>query len=146
MSDSIRLHPRYGVNPMIPRCFFCGAQKNEIVLLGAACLGEAPMTGHLAGDLEPCDDCGEVMKHGVILISCRTDTPDDQKDNPVRTGGWVAVSDDAVRRWFGESAEHLLKSRVGFLADDAWDKIGLPRGEALDGVPTSIEEFRQQRS
>ena len=34
MSNSIKLSEKYGVNPTIPVCFFCGMPKNEIALLG----------------------------------------------------------------------------------------------------------------
>ena len=34
MSKSIKLSEKYGVNPTIPVCFFCGIPKNEIALLG----------------------------------------------------------------------------------------------------------------
>ena len=30
----IRLSKKYGVNPSIPICFWCGQEKNEIALLG----------------------------------------------------------------------------------------------------------------
>ena len=31
---SIRLSKEHGVNPAIPICYFCGEEKNEIVLAG----------------------------------------------------------------------------------------------------------------
>ena len=34
MSDSIKISPKHGVNPTIPRCFFCGKEKNMVALLG----------------------------------------------------------------------------------------------------------------
>ena len=59
MSDSIKLSPKYGVNPTIPCCFFCGKEKNEIALLGKVGKRdediEAPM--HMVIDYEPCDEC-----------------------------------------------------------------------------------------
>lgn len=47
--SSVRLHPKYGVNPTIPTCFWCGKDKNEIALLGAAYKEEAPM--HMQGEI-----------------------------------------------------------------------------------------------
>lgn len=32
--SSIKVSPKYGVNPTIPVCFFCGKPKNEIALMG----------------------------------------------------------------------------------------------------------------
>lgn len=32
--SGVKISPKYGVNPTIPCCFFCGKPKNEIALLG----------------------------------------------------------------------------------------------------------------
>ena len=32
--SGIKISPKYGVNPTIPVCFWCGKQKNEIALMG----------------------------------------------------------------------------------------------------------------
>jgi hypothetical protein len=116
---SIRLHKEHGLNPTIPTCFICGKEKNEVVLLGAAFKEQAPM--HMVLDKSPCDQCKEYMKLGVILISVKDGS---DHEDPYRTGGWVVVKKEAARRMFGES---LGKSRMAFLEDTAWDKIGLPR-------------------
>ena len=52
MSNNIRLHKKYGLNPTLSTCFYCGKETGEIALLGAAYDGEAPM--HLCTSLEPC--------------------------------------------------------------------------------------------
>lgn len=69
MSSSIRLSPKYGVNPTIPVCAFCGCEKNEIALLGK--IGgrediQAPMKAVL--DYIPCEKCQEQWNKGVALI------------------------------------------------------------------------------
>ena len=69
MSNGITLSPKYGVNPTIPVCFFCGEKKDEIALLGR--IGgkqdlEAPK--RVALDYEPCDKCKEQWAKGVALI------------------------------------------------------------------------------
>jgi hypothetical protein len=48
---SLRLHSKHGLNPTIPTCYFCGKEKNELVLLGAAYKEQAPM--HMTLDKEP---------------------------------------------------------------------------------------------
>jgi NAD-dependent SIR2 family protein deacetylase len=65
----MRLHPKYGVNSTISICYYCGSEKNEIVLLGAAIDEEAPRT--MIMNTEPCDQCKKYMEMGVILISVR---------------------------------------------------------------------------
>ena len=67
MSDSIRISKKHGVNPTIPVCFWCGKDKNEIVLLGK--LKEDAEAPHRAiMDYEPCDECKEYINQGVQLI------------------------------------------------------------------------------
>jgi len=63
---SLRLHQKHGVNPTICQCYFCGNDKNEIALLGAAYKEEAPMK--MIIDLEPCEACKERMETFVALI------------------------------------------------------------------------------
>jgi hypothetical protein len=118
MSRSIRLHPKYGINPTIPTCFFCGEQKNEIILMGAAYKGEAPMSIGCV-DREPCDKCANLMEKGVMLISVQDNT---DHENPYRTGKIVVITFEAAARLFPT----LGKSRMAFVEDSMWKKIGLP--------------------
>jgi len=122
----ITLSPKHGVNPAIPRCYFCGKPKNQVILAGKLPKdAEAPQDA--IWDSDPCDECLGYMKQGVILISVRVG---EQGDNPYRTGGWVVVRDEAIRRMVQpeELSEKILKERVAFVPDDAWDALGLPRG------------------
>lgn len=123
--SSIHLHPKYGVNPTVSQCFFCCKDKNELVLLGRAYKEEAPR--HMCLDREPCDECKKYMEMGVILVSVRNNETD--RNNPYRTGGFVVVKEEAAKRIFGWST---VQSRFAFVEDEAWDKIGLPRGENHD--------------
>lgn len=119
MSNSIRLHKEYGVNPTIPKCFICGKDKNEVVLLGAAYKEQAPM--HMCLDKSPCDECVGYTKQGIIIISVRDG---ESGDNPYRTGGWVVIKEEAALRFI---PENLLKKRILFLEDKVWNEVGLPR-------------------
>jgi len=119
MSNSIRLHKKYGVNPTIPKCYVCGEDKNELALLGAAYKEEAPI--HMCIDKTPCDKCLEYTKQGIIMISVRDG---ESGDNPYRTGGWVVVKEDAALRLI---PKEKLEKRILFVEDKVWDKIGLPR-------------------
>ena len=118
MSGSIRLHPQFGLNPTMPVCFFCGKDKGEIALLGAAYQGEVPM--HLCIDKEPCQECQKLMAQGVLLIAVKDGT---DQDNPYRTGAQCVIKPEAAQRMFN----NIDSSRVAFIEDAVWDKIGLPR-------------------
>lgn len=128
MSKSIRLSPKHGVNPAIPLCFFCGEPKNEVVLAGRL-PEDAEAPRHAVWDRRPCDTCTGYMKQGVILISVK-DGEEGKGDNPHRTGSWVVVTEDALRRTVQPSqlAERIIRTRVAFIPDTVWDLIGLPRG------------------
>ena len=69
MSKNIRLSKKYGVNPTIPVCFWCGKEKNEIVLLGKLLNDiEAPRNMWIPGDYEHCESCKELWNKGIKII------------------------------------------------------------------------------
>ena len=127
MSD-IKLSKKYGVNPTIPVCFFCGEPKNEIALMGK--MGgrgediEAPKNMIL--DYEPCDCCKEKMSMGITMIGVTTNAPDGRPPLTENggtklypTGRWVVVSEDFIRRSLNDAglAEAIIKARRT-VADD----------------------------
>jgi hypothetical protein len=125
--DSISLSPTYGVNPAIPKCFFCLEDKNEIILPGWL-PGDIEAPRGAVWDRRPCDKCAEYMERGVILISVRNGETG-KGDNPYRTGGWAVIKEDAIRRALTDQklAEQIIRQRVAFIEDDSWDQLGLPR-------------------
>ena len=129
--EGILLSEQHGVNPMITKCFWCGAEKNEIVLLGKL-KGDvaAPRTGII--DQEPCAECAEHMKKGVMFISVDSSkTPSNPQDAAdfYRTGAICVVSEEAVRKLIiqEEMIKFALERRVMFMDDEAWDMADLPR-------------------
>jgi len=69
MSKGIRLHPKFGLNPTMPVCFFCGRDTGEVALLGAAYHGEAPTKMVL--DKRPCAACEKEWEASIALIEAR---------------------------------------------------------------------------
>jgi hypothetical protein len=123
---SIILSQKFGVNPSMSQCYFCGEVK-EIVLTGKLPQDkEAPREA--VWNEEPCKNCAEYMKRGVILISVREG---EEGRNPYRTGGWVVVTDDYIRRALQPPAvvEEVLKKRMCFVLDNTWKLLGLPKGD-----------------
>jgi hypothetical protein len=116
MSGSIRLHKEHGLNPTISTCFFCGQDKNELVLLGAAYKEQAPM--HMVMNKEPCDTCKGYMEQGVMLISVRDG---EHGDNPYKTGKIAVVKVEYMQR-----VSPGFKGRIAFIEDSVWTKLGLP--------------------
>lgn len=137
----LRLHPKHGVNPTIPICYWCGKERNEIVLLGAAYRKEAPM--RMLMDYEPCDECKAGMARGVTLVEVAKTPNFENQTSMVKekysgdpnvaypTGTWVVVTEDWVKRTINppELRDAILKQRKAFILKSEWDGIGLPRGQ-----------------
>lgn len=138
MGKSILLHPKHGVSPTMALCFYCG-EPSEILLVGQP-RGKvrvlADPDGKMPRDVgavnyEPCQKCKEYMKQGIIVISVK-DGETDWK-NPYRTGKWVVVSEDFIKRVAKSPVkEDILKRRVAFIEDSVWEKIGLPSKEEIE--------------
>jgi hypothetical protein len=138
--SSIRLDPKYGVNPMMALCFYC-QEPGDIILFGQLNPKQREALGSMSGEAprqmcisrEPCAKCKEYMGQGIILISVDKNKSTD-KTNPYRTGGWVVLKQEAVERIITspEILESVLEKRIAFVPDEAWDFIGLPRGEVID--------------
>lgn len=124
MSKSIEISPKYGVNPTIPVCFWCGKDKNEIALMGrvrerdphtgrAVKGSDVEMPMHIVLNYEPCDCCKEQFNKGVQLIECNSRPVDerpalfkDDKGNPIYpTGRYVVLNPQAVQRIFDMKLE-----------------------------------------
>jgi hypothetical protein len=69
--ESIRLHKEWGLNPTIVTCFWCGKDKNELALLGAAYNAEAPK--NMVVNYDPCDTCKSEWKQGILLLEASTE-------------------------------------------------------------------------
>lgn len=133
MSKGIYVSPRHGVNPSVAQCFFCMEDKNEVVLFGML-RGDVEAPRQACIDYEPCDKCAAIMQAGIILVSVRAgeEQKEDNK-NPYRTGGWVALKEEALRRIITppEVVDHILRTRFAFVPDDAWVRLGLPGIKAV---------------
>jgi len=115
----IRLSEKHGVNPAIPKCFYCLGDKNELLLCGRLPKDqEAPR--NMVWDMEPCDQCKAYMAQGIIVISVKDGegekteadralhvrsqefTPARQMrpfvPNPYRTGGWWVMREEGLAR------------------------------------------------
>ena len=106
--NSIELSPKYGVNPTIPLCFWCGKPKDEIALVGRLRNGErggdyeAPK--NMVIDYEPCPNCQMGMAKGITLIEA-TDHPLSEhqaamQENAYPTGRWIVIKPEAAKRVF----------------------------------------------
>lgn len=118
MAKDIKLSPKYGVNPTIPVCAFCGKPKNEIALMGRIGDGrrgedlEAPKNCIL--DYEPCDKCKEQWAQGVAIIEV-SQTPIVENQPPISKGAYptgrvVVVREEALNGGFKKGSKALMLS------------------------------------
>lgn len=138
----------HGVNPSVGLCFYCQKAK-EVVLLGAMTIerrdrlfgpghssyddkpGDAAAPREAIYNMDPCDECKSWMEQGIIFISYDPARTEEGARNPCRTGGWVVIREEAVKRMLqGNVLEQILEKRFSFVDDEVWDKLGLPRDPA----------------
>lgn len=116
----ITLSPKYGVNPTIPVCFWCGEEKNEVALLGHIGDGrkhedfEAPM--HMVLDYEPCDKCRANMSMGFTIMEATT-RPNSTTNVPMQngvypTGRFAVIRTATARKMFHPDAMTMGKAFV----------------------------------
>jgi hypothetical protein len=124
----IKLSPQHGINPAIPVCFFCNMPKAEIILAGKL-PGDVEAPRNAVWDKQPCRRCQSIMEQAIILISIDEKLTKDSS-NPYRTGGWLAIKEEAVKRMGiqPQVVNSILRARVAFIPDETWNLMGLPRG------------------
>lgn len=148
---SIKLSPKYGVNPSIPVCFFCGQEKQEIVMFGRIGDGrkgediEAPRSAII--DYEPCDCCKTNMEKGITLIGVTTKQPAD--DRPMisknhgvyPTGKWCVVTEDCINRLVNDPnmANDIITNRKTFIDDTIIETI-IKESEQFENSNNSDEK------
>lgn len=115
MGKGIKLSPKYGVNPTLGVCFFCGEETGVVAMLGRIGDGrkhedfEAPK--RMVLDYEPCKKCREKFATGVLVMAV-TDTPPDNRppiqDGYYPTGAYVVVKPSALDGNFKEGSNALM--------------------------------------
>ena len=133
---SVILDEKYGVNPTMSNCFYCGKEK-DIILVGRAnkkmydaglCSPDGEMKKSIGViDMEPCSECAKYMEDGIIIVSVKDG---DTNDNPYRTGNMVVVQEDFIQRATDEPlTSDILKKRFTYMEDEVWNALGFPKGD-----------------
>jgi hypothetical protein len=127
------------------RCFYCNEDYG--IALDKRLRDVMPRSA--VYNMQPCPQCEEFMHQGVILISVRDGEIEQEekarqrhntvqmrrpkrqqvpyKPDPYRTGGWIVVTEDYIRRVL-PAPEQILQLRFAFVPDKDWDTVGFPRG------------------
>ena len=133
MSKGIKISPKYGVNPTIPVCFWCGKQKNEIALMGRMTDDiEAPK--NMVLDYVPCEECQSHMAMGVAVLEA-SDRPNTEGQPPMQTGVYptsrfVVITTECADRVFNAYAPWSEGKKV-FVDSDVFSHF-LPDDQSPD--------------
>ena len=105
--SGIKISPKYGVNPTIPVCFWCGKQKNEIALMGRM-KGDIEAPKNMVLDYVPCEECQNHMAMGVAVLEA-SDHPNTEGQPPMQKGVYptsrfVVVTTECADRVFNAYA------------------------------------------
>lgn len=109
------LDEKYGVNPSVNVCFWCGRDIG-VVLFGRMKGGkEAPRKCVI--DKEPCDDCRKNMSLGITLMIANSDGP---------TGQYCVVTEEYIRRVINEPMQsEILKKRKAYIDMETAKNLGI---------------------
>lgn len=111
---SIRISEKYGVNPSMDCCFYCG-EVTGIALMGKISNKdnhdvEAPR--HCCTSVTPCEKCAEKYKDYVLMVEAKSS---DSK-NPQPTGRWFALKKEVLNPAYRNSP-------VAFMLEQDFNQI-----------------------
>ncbi len=127
--SGIILHKEHGLNPTMPVCAWCGKEKGEIALLGAAYKGKAPM--RMIMDYEPCEECKAGMALGITFVEA-SPTPIAKGQMPFSggypTGRWSVITEEAFERNFKDSLDKelydsIVKARLTLMEPEVYQQV-----------------------
>lgn len=127
VKDSITLSKKYGVNPSMQICFFCG-KSIGIVLNGKIGKGdkdiEAPK--EVVVDYEPCEKCKKIFSQGLLVMGA-TDHVEDSRPEIQKglypTGSYFVIKDEAIDNFLNnlnvdENFKNHIREKKVLLMDD----------------------------
>lgn len=112
--SKIKISEQHGLNPTINVCFFCGKDK-EVMLLGKL-KGDAKAPKRIIANYLPCKDCADKMSKGRVLIEV-TDVDNNMpeiKQGFWPTGRWCVVSKETATQLFKDDTNKptLVEDKV----------------------------------
>lgn len=125
---SIRVHPKYGLNPTVPVCFWCGEDTGEVALMGAAIKGKAPSKAII--NYEPCAKCKMNMAMGLVVIECTSYQRDDHQvqmqPGAFPTGRWCVIRRESgfVQDMQEPQRSQILQAGMTFMEPASYEECG----------------------
>lgn len=133
--SKVRDEDKLGVAVVKEACRICGKSYDGPLILNTRL--SVPMAdkvkalhGKTVGFMkEPCDECKEFMKQGIIVVGIDESKTDD-KSNPWRTGNFWVMKEEAIKRMLKDDVEDfradVLKKRVMFIDIKIAAQMGFP--------------------
>lgn len=124
MAEPVKFQKRY--EPKIPKCFFCGRDKDELVFTQLN--HNRPFR-----DYKPCTSCRLKLASGLTLIAVTNRHPADGRPAIAKasngqdlypTGKWCVIREEHAETIFDPAgAERIKKSRVGYVPEPLVDQL-----------------------
>lgn len=115
---------------VVAHCFYCENAKGPQELdpfTRSPAEREKLVEGMRVLDMNPCDECRDWMKRGVMLIEVRDNLP---TEIPTRTGRMAVMNNRYIETVFNADARDLaLKNRWTYVPAGLWGQLGLDQGE-----------------
>ena len=129
MANGIRVSEKFGVNPTLCVCFWCGGETGDLALLGRL-KGDVEAARQSVINYEPCKDCKEKMGRGIALLEVE---PVAESSNPPInkgcdhsfTGRFFVISENLAGQLFtkGGLIEQMYEQRKAFLPPEVFKLI-----------------------
>ena len=152
MRGGVTLHPKYGLNPSLEKCFWCQEDTGSILLPGIKQLrpgyrqdGESPK--YVCLSYEPCDSCKVNHAKGFWLICVTTKSKKTVEIAPGvwPTGDWCVMKEEAAARIFDEDTfRSLMHHGKAFLDEEVWKTLQLDQFEDGENPRRKDEQFEPQ--
>lgn len=133
MGRSIPVSEKYGVNPSMGVCFWCGQDDGTILLLGRL-PGDAEAPRRITAGYGPCAACKVEFAKGVTLLEV-TEHGLHEHQQPITrdpdlfpTGRLLVIRDEAVERIFQPASmvADVLRRRQAFIEPEVFAKLYPP--------------------
>lgn len=123
MSNSIKLSEKYGVNPTMAVCWWCGEERGDIALLGELPNDEEAPKRTIV-DLEPCDSCREKHQQGIVLVESKSSAIKDG------TGRWLVIKPEVLDKILEdpELIANIIEQGIALVSKETFT-ILLERGQ-----------------
>ena len=131
----LRLSEKHGVNPSLSVCFWCGGDKNEIILRGAM-RGDVEAPRKAVWNYEPCDECKAKFSQGVHIVEVVTYGNAPANSAPIQgdpknphgcfypTGRMVVITNEACLRIFDdEMGKQCVKEGRALMEPDSFQML-----------------------